>query len=222
MPRNKDELREMERIDHYRLLKIKEGEVKTKVGDLRLEMEAEYFRNKLQQQLQVADVVDQNYFSIDHPRTKQAEQFVKEIQEKRKDERKQIQYLEMAKREQLEEQRMREAERKELERQERRTRMEEHYKSKLQQRLELKQQEEEKKRQFQEWIREYQREKPLELEREEEFRAKVLIPELEERHKKLMTIRAEHRPIDNEELAEHEAKYLDFRKDDGIRKKAEL
>jgi hypothetical protein len=60
---------------------------------------------------------------------------------------------------------MREAERKELERQERRTRMEEHYKSKLQQRLELKQEEEEKKRQFQEWIREYQREKPLELER---------------------------------------------------------
>ena len=50
----------------------------------------------------------------------------------------------------------------------------------------------------------------------------MLIPELEERHKKLMTIRAEHRPIDNEELAEHEAKYLDFRKDDGIRKKAEL
>lgn len=51
---------------------------------------------------------------------------------------------------------------------------------------------------------------------------RVLIPELEERHKKLMTIRAEHRPIDPEEIAEHEMKYLEFKKDDSIRKRAEI
>ena len=32
---------------------------------------------------------------------------------------------------------------------------------------------------------------------------KFLIPELEERHKKLMTIRAERKPVDIEEIAEH-------------------
>jgi len=45
---------------------------------------------------------------------------------------------------------------------------------------------------------------------------------MEDRHKKLMTIRAEHRPIDPEDIAEHELKYLEFKKDDTIRKRAEL
>lgn len=79
-----------------------------------------------------------------------------------------------------------------------------------------------KKEQFKEWIKQYQRQKPLQLEKEEQFRAKVLIPQLEERQKKLMTIRAEHKPIDNDQILQHESKYLDFKKDDQIRKKAEL
>lgn len=51
---------------------------------------------------------------------------------------------------------------------------------------------------------------------------RVIIPELEEKHKKLMTIKAEHRPIDPEQLADHEEKYLEFKKDNAIRKRAEL
>lgn len=51
---------------------------------------------------------------------------------------------------------------------------------------------------------------------------KVVIPQLEEQHKKLMTIKAEHRPIDPQELADHEEKYLQFKKDNSIRKRAEL
>lgn len=35
IPRNKDELRDLEKEDYYRLLRIKEGEVKNKVGSLR-------------------------------------------------------------------------------------------------------------------------------------------------------------------------------------------
>lgn len=35
-----------------------------------------------------------------------------------------------------------------------------------------------------------------------------------------MTIKAERKPIDMEEIVEHEMKYLDFKKDDQIRKRA--
>ncbi len=34
-PKHKDDLKQLERLDKYRLIKIKEGEVKNKVGDLR-------------------------------------------------------------------------------------------------------------------------------------------------------------------------------------------
>jgi hypothetical protein len=111
---------------------------------------------------------------------------------------------------------------KEMERQERKTKLQEYYQNRLIQRLEEKERERVKRLEYQEWVRSFQREKPLELEREEEFRMKVIIPELEEQHKKLMTIKAEHRPIDPEELIDHEEKYLEFKKDNAIRKRAEL
>lgn len=37
-----------------------------------------------------------------------------------------------------------------------------------------------------------------------------------------MTIKAEHRPIDLEDIAEHEMKYIESKKDNTIRKRAEL
>jgi hypothetical protein len=66
--------------------------------------------------------------------------------------------------------------------------------------MEEKEREKQKRAEYQEWVKSFQREKPLELEKEEEFRMKVLIPQMEEQHKKLMTIKAEHRPIDPEEI----------------------
>ena len=106
------------------------------------------------------------------------------------------------------------------ERQERKTKLQEYYQSRLVQRLEEKEKDRLKRLEYLEWVKSFQREKPLELEREEEFRMRVLIPELEEQHKKLMTIKAEHRPIDPEDLADHEEKYLEFKKDNAIRKRA--
>ena len=49
---------------------------------------------------------------------------------------------------------------------ERRTKLKEYYESKLQKRLEEKEIEKQKKSDFKEWIRQYQRERPLEVERE--------------------------------------------------------
>ena len=37
-----------------------------------------------------------------------------------------------------------------------------------------------------------------------------------------MTIRAERRPIDMQEIQEHDMKYMDIKKDNNIRKKAEI
>lgn len=67
---------------------------------------------------------------------------------------------------------------KEVERMERRTRLKQYYESKLHKRLQEKQHERYKKEEFKEWIKAYQRERPMEAEKEEQYRMKVLIPEL--------------------------------------------
>ena len=85
-----------------------------------------------------------------------------------------------------------------MEKMERRTRLKEYYQSKLQKRIMEKEEELQKREEFQEWIKAYQRDRPLEQEKEEEYKMRVVIPMLEERHKKLMAIRAHHRPIDGE------------------------
>ena len=51
--------------------------------------------------MQVDEMVEGNYYSMDHPRTKQAEEFVKEVQHRRKEEHKRYQmYLTNKKEEQ--------------------------------------------------------------------------------------------------------------------------
>lgn len=83
-------------------------------------------------------VADHNYFSIDHPRTKEASNFVQGMQRQRNEEHKQYEMYMSSRKEQMEYQKEREAEMKELERMERRTKLKEYYQSKLQQRLEEK------------------------------------------------------------------------------------
>ena len=63
----------MEKADTYRMLKIKEGEVKGKIGNLRQEMDQEFIKNRLKARAEeMGGCVDANYYSIDHPRTKEA------------------------------------------------------------------------------------------------------------------------------------------------------
>ena len=61
----------MERADAYRMIKLKEGEVKTKVGDLRHDFDQAYVKSKIRDRMQEMNgAADPQYFSIDHPRTK--------------------------------------------------------------------------------------------------------------------------------------------------------
>lgn len=50
---------------------------------------------------------------------------------------------------------------KEMERQERKTKLQEYYQSKLIQRMEEKEREKQKRLEYQEWVKSFQREKPL-------------------------------------------------------------
>ncbi len=79
---------------------------------------------------------DPNYYSIEHPRTKEAEYFVKDVQHRRKEEQHHYDLMMSARKERQEYQKEKEAEMKEIERMERRTKLKEYYESKLQHRLE--------------------------------------------------------------------------------------
>ena len=58
-------------MDKYRLLKIKNGEIKNKIGDLREQLEDEYYRKKASYQLpQHENVKNSDYYSIENPKTK--------------------------------------------------------------------------------------------------------------------------------------------------------
>ncbi len=66
-------------------MKLKEGEVKNKVGNFRRELDQEYIRSRLKARVEEMEgVADYNYFSIDHPKTKEASNFVQEMQNRRK------------------------------------------------------------------------------------------------------------------------------------------
>ena len=72
------------------MIKLKEGEVRGKVGNLRQDLEQVYIRSRIRDRVEEMDgATNAQYFSIDHPRTKEAEQFVNSIQTKRKHERRQ-------------------------------------------------------------------------------------------------------------------------------------
>ena len=61
----------MERADAYRMIKIKQGQVKSKVGNLRHDFDQAYVRSKIKQRVEdMNGAADPQYFSIDHPRTK--------------------------------------------------------------------------------------------------------------------------------------------------------
>lgn len=51
---------------------------------------------------------------------------------------------------------------------------------------------------------------------------KLIIPEIEDRHKKLMQIKANNKPIDFGEINQHEKRYMDYKKDESIRQKAHI
>ena len=74
IPKNKDELKTMEQADTYRMIKIKQGEVKNKVGSFRHELDQALIKSRLKDRIEKLDQMgggtDPQYFSIDHPRTK--------------------------------------------------------------------------------------------------------------------------------------------------------
>ena len=112
--------------------------MKNKVGTLRDEMEKEYFKDKVKGKMKVDEIINNQYYSIDHPRTKEAEDFVKGVQHKRKEEHRRYQMYLTNKKEEEELLKREAAEQKELEKTERRTRLKEYYQSKLQKRLQEK------------------------------------------------------------------------------------
>jgi hypothetical protein len=66
------------------LIKIKEGEVKHKVGDLRHALEKEYFSNKNQYNINTSDLVDTDYYAMNHPQTIKAQNLIKQLNQRRK------------------------------------------------------------------------------------------------------------------------------------------
>lgn len=72
------------------MIKLREGNVKSNVNELKEELE-DYYRSRLKSiDFDSRDIVEKRYFSIDHPKTKEAGNFVKEINEKRKMEKEQF------------------------------------------------------------------------------------------------------------------------------------
>jgi hypothetical protein len=71
------------------LIKIKEGEVKSKVGDLRNVLEKEYYNNKNLININTSDLVDTDYYAMDHPQTIKAQNLIKQIKKRRQSEHRQ-------------------------------------------------------------------------------------------------------------------------------------
>lgn len=94
IPKNKGHLKQLEHQDQYRLIQLKQGEIKSKLGSLRQEMHKETLKDKLRSKIETIEQehLDKNFYSIDHPRTKEAENFVRDLQARRKDEQREIQY----------------------------------------------------------------------------------------------------------------------------------
>ena len=55
------------------------------MGDLRHDFDQAYVRSKIKERAEeINGAADPQYFSIDHPRTKEAEQFVSHVQARRR------------------------------------------------------------------------------------------------------------------------------------------
>jgi hypothetical protein len=67
-------LKQLESQDQYRLIQLKQGEIKSKLGSLRKELNKETIKDKLRNKVNSLgeEHLDKNFYSIEHPRTKEA------------------------------------------------------------------------------------------------------------------------------------------------------
>jgi hypothetical protein len=67
-------LKQLESQDQYRLIQLKQGEIKSKLGSLRKELNKETIKDKLRNKIDSLgeEHLDKNFYSIEHPRTKEA------------------------------------------------------------------------------------------------------------------------------------------------------
>lgn len=137
IPKSKDDLKELEKVDKYRLLKIKNGEIKNKVGDLREQLEIEYYRKKAAYKLpQHENVKESDYYSIENPRTKEANKFIHELKSKRQAEKEKFEEYKMRKMMESEARKEEMFRQQEEERERKKKRLEELFMEKLEKRKE--------------------------------------------------------------------------------------
>ena len=74
IPKSKEHLKQLESRDKYRLIQLKQGEIKNKLGSLRKELNKESIKKKLRNKIESLDdeQFDRRLYSIGHPRTKEA------------------------------------------------------------------------------------------------------------------------------------------------------
>jgi hypothetical protein len=67
-------LKQLESQDQYRLIQLKQGEIKSKLGSLRKELNKETIKDKLRNKIDSLgeEHLGKNFYSIEHPRTKEA------------------------------------------------------------------------------------------------------------------------------------------------------
>lgn len=67
-------MKQLESQDQYRLIQLKQGEIKSKLGSLRKELNKETIKDKLRNKIDSLgeEHLDKHFYSIDHPRTKEA------------------------------------------------------------------------------------------------------------------------------------------------------
>ena len=75
-----------------------------------------------------------------------------------------------------------------------------------------------KKSEIAQWSKLFQKEKPLHIRKEEEYFVNVVIPDLYEKQEKLLQKKMEMRPIDIQEIEQHDERYMEFKRDDMARK----
>jgi hypothetical protein len=100
-------------------------------------MHRESIKDKLRNKIDTIgqEHLEKNFYSIDHPRTKEAENFVHDLQARRKDQQREFHEQLMMQQESEVRRRQEEAMQKEVDRQERKTKLQEYYQSRLVQRL---------------------------------------------------------------------------------------
>lgn len=77
-----------------------------------------------------------------------------------------------------------------------------------------------KKQDFKNWSKIFSHEKPLYVKKEEEFIEKTLIPEIYNRRDKLLEIKMERKPIDMNDINDHDERYMEYKRDVAIRNEA--